>query len=67
MDVRIVTTRESLPVQPSMLRGGRDSIQVDVCVDCGAILFDALKHVLWHSKAFGEPMTGAPMTGSDKT
>ena len=64
MDVRIVTTREFIRVTPSR---GEHHVPVDVCVDCGAILFDALKHVLWHSKAFGEPMVGAPMTGSDET
>lgn len=47
--VTIITERRSLVVREGMLRGGASYVDVDVCVECGAIVFDPVHHDRWHS------------------
>jgi hypothetical protein len=43
-----VTERKIIDVQPGYFRSSPDRIEVDVCVECSAIVFNPLKHYLWH-------------------
>lgn len=47
-DVKILTESRVLLVEQSMLRGGSPRVFVDVCVDCGSIVFDVVRHAKWH-------------------
>lgn len=40
-----------LVVQPSMLQGGYPRVPVNVCPDCGSVIFDPLLHERWHKEA----------------
>lgn len=46
--VEIITERKIIVVRPGMLNGSRDQIEVDVCVKCGAVVFDPVAHDIWH-------------------
>lgn len=46
--VEIITERKIIVVQPGMLYASPDRIEVDVCVTCGAVVFDPIQHDTWH-------------------
>lgn len=46
--VEVITKRQIIVVQPGMLFTSPDRIEVDVCVKCGAVVFDPIQHDTWH-------------------
>lgn len=46
--VETVTERKEIMVGEGYLRGSPSRVEVDVCVKCGAIVFDPLLHHTWH-------------------
>lgn len=48
INVEMLTVRRILNVEPSWLGGSPDRVRVDVCVKCGAVVFDVVGHDLWH-------------------
>ena len=55
--VEILTVHRTIAVRPGMLYGSPGQIDVDVCVKCGAVVFDPIQHDTWHRAAEG---TGQP-------
>lgn len=49
--VEIITERKVLDVVPGYFRGSADRVEVNVCVRCGAIVFDPVRHHEWHRSA----------------
>jgi len=49
--IEMLTERKALPVTPGILRGSSDRVDVDVCLTCGAIIFDLFRHIEWHEAA----------------
>jgi len=47
--VQIISERMVLPVRQSWGRGGPDSVDVNVCPTCSAIIFDPVVHYEWHT------------------
>lgn len=52
-NVEILTNRKLIYVTPAIIAGAADRILVDVCVKCGAVVFDVVRHDIWH-RAAGE-------------
>ncbi len=48
--IDIIAERHTLDVDKAVLRGWPDKVYVDVCTKCGAIVFDVVKHDLFHTK-----------------
>jgi hypothetical protein len=46
--VEIISERKIYDLKPSPLRYHPDRIEVDVCVKCGAVVFDVIQHDMWH-------------------
>lgn len=46
--VKMLTERKIITVTPGMLVHSPDRIEVDVCLDCGAVVFDVVRHDKWH-------------------
>ena len=46
--VEIITVPKILDVVPGYFRGSASRVEVDVCVKCGAIVFDPVVHDTWH-------------------
>ena len=46
--VEMITERKIIVVQPGMLFTSPDRIEVDVCLRCGAMVFDPIQHDTWH-------------------
>lgn len=56
MTITMLTERKALAVSPAFLRGSPSTVEVDVCLTCGAVVFDIIRHDLWHtSVATAEP------------
>ncbi len=49
MGLKIITERKIIDVRPGMLYGSPDRVEVDVCTDCAAIVFDPVQHDIWHT------------------
>ena len=46
--VETLTERKAIMVCEGDLRGSPSRVEVDVCVKCGAIVFEPLLHHTWH-------------------
>ena len=46
--IEMITVRKVIIVQPGMLVTSPDRIEVDVCIKCGAVVFDPIQHGTWH-------------------
>lgn len=46
--IEVITERKIITVQPGMLITSPGRIEVDVCVKCGAVVFDPVQHDIWH-------------------
>lgn len=70
-EVEMLTVRRIIVVQPGMIFGSLDRIEVDVCVKCGAVVFDPIQHNIWHRAAEGtgqpanQTATGSPSGGPE--
>jgi hypothetical protein len=49
--VEMITERKIIVVQPGMLFTSPGRIEVDVCLKCGAVVFDPIQHDTWHRTA----------------
>jgi hypothetical protein len=62
--VEIISERKWLTVQPAFIVDSSDAVPVDVCVKCGSVVFDVLKHDTWHRDLMQELLSiGADMRG----
>lgn len=50
VSIRRLTEQRVIEVQMGLLRGSRNRIYVDVCVECGAVVFDLIRHDTWHNR-----------------
>ena len=48
---KVPTLRRALVVLPGLLVGSPDRVEVDGCVECGAVVFDPIQHHTWHRAA----------------
>ncbi len=48
MEIKMLTERKQIDVSPGVLVGQPDRVYVDVCLDCGAVVFDVVRHDRWH-------------------
>lgn len=46
--IEMLTERKVIDVVPGFLRGSSDRVEVDVCLKCGAVVFDFVRHDKWH-------------------
>lgn len=46
--VEMISQRKIIDVVRGYFRGSPDRIEVDVCVTCGAVVFDPIGHHTWH-------------------
>jgi len=46
--ITMLTERKIIDVRPGMLVDSSDRIEVDVCLACGSVVFDVLRHDRWH-------------------
>ena len=46
--VHIITERKALEVTPGYLKGSPSLVLVNVCVTCGAVVFDVIQHDMFH-------------------
>lgn len=47
--IKMITERKIITIQPGFLYSSPDRIEVDVCLDCGAVVFDVVRHGTWHT------------------
>ncbi|WOF23828.1 hypothetical protein N8K70_03870 [Microbacterium betulae] len=48
VEIKMLTERKVLPVQSGWLADSADRVEVDVCLECGAVVFDVVRHDEWH-------------------
>lgn len=46
--VEMLTEQKIIDVEPGFLVGSPGRVRVDVCLKCGAVIFDPLRHDDWH-------------------
>lgn len=54
IQVKMITVRKSIDVTPGMLYHSPGRVEVDVCVTCGAVVFDVFLHDRWHRETGGQ-------------
>lgn len=47
--VEVISEPKIIEVRQGYIQGSSDRIEVQVCVACGAILFDPILHWKWHN------------------
>lgn len=57
--VEMLTERKIIVVRPGILFTSPDRIEVDVCLKCGAVVFDPIQHDTWHRAAEPPPSAEA--------
>ena len=59
MKITMLTERKALAVAPGLLRSSPSTVEVDVCLTCGAVVFDIIRHDRWHTSAATSELGGS--------